>query len=236
MTEKWKDKWFRQLSPKYKLLWFYLLDNCDVAGIIEWDIDLWKKDLGFRFTELEIRDNFKGRVIQIPNTDYVWIPKFIEIQQRCQMDELNPENNAHKGILKAIDKYRLIELFNISLAPSEGLVSPYSNSNSKGTCNGNGTCNKDSIKFENEKLVIPNDILEKFKSEFSNELLQQEIPKMEKWLKFNKPKKDFKRFIFNWLNKGNNNGTNNNRSGNTASNRPITEAGKYDKVTQRSKE
>jgi len=36
-TEKWKDPWFRKLSPEVKLFWLFLTDNCDSAGF-------WKKD------------------------------------------------------------------------------------------------------------------------------------------------------------------------------------------------
>ena len=134
VTEKWKDKWFRQLKPSYKLLWFYLLDNCDISGIIEWDIDLWTRDLGFRFNEEDIRQTFRQRILFIPKTEYIWIPKFIEIQQRCAIEGLNPENNAHKGILKTIEKYSLLTLLPLLEGANEGLTSPISNS--KGTSNG----------------------------------------------------------------------------------------------------
>jgi uncharacterized phage protein (TIGR02220 family) len=37
-SEKWKNSWFRNLQPRHKLLWIYLLDNCDQHGI--WPIDM----------------------------------------------------------------------------------------------------------------------------------------------------------------------------------------------------
>ena len=37
-TEKWEDEWFTDLSNDYKVIWFYLLDTCDNAGI-------WKKNI-----------------------------------------------------------------------------------------------------------------------------------------------------------------------------------------------
>jgi hypothetical protein len=140
VTEKWKDKWFRQLKPSHKLLWLYLLDNCDISGIIESDIDLWKRDVGFRINETEFLQVFSGRLLPIPNTDYIWIPKFIEIQQRCKIEDLNPENNAHKGILKSIEKYGLLSL---KEGATEGLLSPI--------CNGNSTSNGNSKGKEKEE-------------------------------------------------------------------------------------
>lgn len=37
-SEKWKDPWFRKLPNEYKLLWLYILDMCDIAGL--WKVDL----------------------------------------------------------------------------------------------------------------------------------------------------------------------------------------------------
>ena len=37
-TEKWEDEWFTDLSNDYKVIWFYLLDTCDNAGV-------WKKNI-----------------------------------------------------------------------------------------------------------------------------------------------------------------------------------------------
>lgn len=32
-TTIWEDDWFYELSVEYKLLWFYIKDNCDHAGL-----------------------------------------------------------------------------------------------------------------------------------------------------------------------------------------------------------
>ncbi|MFA7521057.1 hypothetical protein, partial [Shewanella sp.] len=60
---------------------------------------------------------------------------------------------------------------------------------------------EETISFKDGKLTIPNHLKEEFYATFSRQRVDSEIPAMEKWLKFNKPKKDYKRFIFNWLNK-----------------------------------
>jgi hypothetical protein len=85
----------------------------------------------------------------------------------------------------------------------------------------------ESIKYKDNRLIVPENLIEEFCSEFSRELYEKELPKMEKWLRFNKPKKDYKRFIFNWLNKGSNDGRTTNAG------RPAAEPGKYDKVVIR---
>ena len=52
-TGKWKKKWIRQLDPKYKLFWFYLLDNCDHAGVFDADIESASFHIGLEYTEEE---------------------------------------------------------------------------------------------------------------------------------------------------------------------------------------
>lgn len=39
-TEKWEDPWYRRLSINYRMLWMYILDKCDSAGV-------WKADLEY---------------------------------------------------------------------------------------------------------------------------------------------------------------------------------------------
>lgn len=45
-TEKWRDPWFHSLPPTLKLLWLYILDNCDHAGIWKLSKDHAQFDLG----------------------------------------------------------------------------------------------------------------------------------------------------------------------------------------------
>jgi len=40
-STKWASKpWFRKLSPNAKLLWLYICDTCDVAGVIDLDLEM----------------------------------------------------------------------------------------------------------------------------------------------------------------------------------------------------
>jgi hypothetical protein len=59
----------------------------------------------------------------------------------------------------------------------------------------------DFVVFKDGHLCVPDGIMEQFIADFGRASVVSEIPKMERWLKYNKPKKDYKRFMFNWLNK-----------------------------------
>jgi hypothetical protein len=50
-------------------------------------------------------------------------------------------------------------------------------------------------------LNVPPQLMEVLCSEFGRGLVETQIPKMERWLKVNKPKRGYNRFMWNWLNK-----------------------------------
>lgn len=45
-TDKWRDPWFRKLSAPAKLLFLWLVDNCDKAGVIDLDFEAASFDIG----------------------------------------------------------------------------------------------------------------------------------------------------------------------------------------------
>jgi hypothetical protein len=119
-TEKWQDTWFRRLKPSQKLMWLWMVDQCDIAGTLDIDLDLASFVIGTKVT----LDGFEGRLLHINDTRY-WIPGFIQFQQGVTLPELNPENKAHLGIIRIATKYNLTEVRESPLAgATEGLPSP----------------------------------------------------------------------------------------------------------------
>ena len=103
-TGKWKKKWIRQLDPKYKLFWFYLLDNCDHAGVFDADIESASFHIGLEYTEKEILKIFNRKIIPFKK-DKWFIPKFVEYQY----GELNENNRAHLSVINILNKYNLLD-------------------------------------------------------------------------------------------------------------------------------
>lgn len=102
-TDKWKKRFVRELSPQHKLLWFYILDDCNHAGI--WDVDLEVASIrvGFDLTHDNLPSSFGEKVISFDNGDKWFIPEFIDFQY----GELNPNSNVHKSVIALLDKYNL---------------------------------------------------------------------------------------------------------------------------------
>jgi hypothetical protein len=117
-TDKWKDEWFLELEPTLKVLWIYILDTCDHAGIWKANFKLASYSVGTILDKQSAIKAFKSRVKVI--TDDKWhVTKFISYQYK---GKLNPEkNNAHRGVVNAL----ILNGIDTSpyLAPSEPLVS-----------------------------------------------------------------------------------------------------------------
>ena len=102
-TDKWKKRFVRELKPQHKLLWFYILDDCNHAGIWEVDLEVASIRVGFELSHDNLPSSFGDKVISFDDGDKWFIPDFIEYQY----GELNPNSNVHKSVLNLLNKYNL---------------------------------------------------------------------------------------------------------------------------------
>lgn len=100
-TTIWDDDWFYELSPEYKLFWFYIKDNCDHGGV-------WKpKTRAFKSaTDVEIDldkaleyFNMNKTRIRVLKNGYWFIEDFFHFQYAGRDGKLNLKNRVHKSIL-----------------------------------------------------------------------------------------------------------------------------------------
>ena len=158
-TGKWGKQSFSELSLKMKLVWLYLCDNCDHAGIWDVHLGLLEFQLGEKVS-LEDFDELGDKVVFFHNNKKIFIPSFIEFQQKCLVNELNPENNSHKGILNCLKKHQELSPY---LAPEQPL------NRGPGIGIGIGIGNKGGV-GENKKTDPSGEILKKTWNEFSGDL------------------------------------------------------------------
>ena len=97
-SKKWDDPWFIDLSNEHKLLWIFILDKCDHAGIYKHSERLTR----FMFGDVKFGDFIKvcnGRLVSLKPYTY-YVPKFNEFQY----GELNPDNRVHKSVIDILEK------------------------------------------------------------------------------------------------------------------------------------
>jgi hypothetical protein len=104
-TEKWKKSLLRTIPPKYKLLWLYICDDCDHAGIWNVDIEVASIRIGEQIF-LDEAVKILGEKIQIFDGGEKWfIQSFIDFQYGI----LNKENRVHLSIINILEKYNILK-------------------------------------------------------------------------------------------------------------------------------
>lgn len=117
-TDKWKKPFIRGLQGAYKLLWIYLLDDCDHAGIWQVDIEVASLRLGEKLELSEALKSFGDKVVPFDGGEKWFIPAFIEFQY----GSLNPGNRAHASVLSLLNKYQLLEKNKGHVSPLQGAM------------------------------------------------------------------------------------------------------------------
>lgn len=101
-TQKWDDPWFRRLSPEMKLLWQWLCDRCDNAGVIDPDLELASFHIGYQYPTDTLSHGFGDRLVQLPCGKW-FIPKFIEFQY----GQISRDCKAHNPIFQSLEKHQV---------------------------------------------------------------------------------------------------------------------------------
>ena len=106
-TDKWKDEWYTDLPNDYKIIWQYLLDTCDNAGIYKRNIKLLNIMCNTNVSDTDVLNAFKLRVT--PISDEKWIinkfcvfqygPDFLESKNKAVISVVNKliENNLYQS-------------------------------------------------------------------------------------------------------------------------------------------
>ena len=101
LDSKLFDKvWFRKLSPRYKLLWLYILGTCDYAGI--WDVDQELTDFRLGIDPpidlSDFLDKMKDKIFEFDKGEKWYLIDYVKVQ--C--GELKMDYNPHKPIIKRL--------------------------------------------------------------------------------------------------------------------------------------
>ncbi len=110
-TDKWKKGFIRNLPTKYKLLWLYILDDCNHAGVWETDFEVASIRIGSKISEKEAIKHFASQIRIFDDGDRWFVPKFIEFQY----GELNANSRPHQAVIKLIDKYDLYSIKGVNV-------------------------------------------------------------------------------------------------------------------------
>lgn len=105
-TEKWKDPWFSNLTNNEKIVWLFLLDDCNHAGI--WQVNLRRLNFECRtnYTMNELTNFLQNRICILSEEKW-FVPKFISFQY----PKFPNGSPTIKSAIKLLDKEGLIEYY-----------------------------------------------------------------------------------------------------------------------------
>jgi hypothetical protein len=104
-SEIFKSPSVRALKAPYKMLWLYLINDCDHAGIWIVDFDIASLYLGHKYDANETLKALGDKVVICDGGKRWYLPDFVDFQY----GDLNPENRAHKSVLDKLERFGLLE-------------------------------------------------------------------------------------------------------------------------------
>jgi hypothetical protein len=120
-TQKWEKPWFRKLPNKYKLLWIYITDRCDIAGVWYADFELASIFIGEKIKEEEAL-LILDKQIEVRGGRWL-INDFIQFQY----GSLSDSNRMHNAVRERIDEFNSLKkegASEILQGVSEGHICP----------------------------------------------------------------------------------------------------------------
>lgn len=119
-TEKWRDGWFRKLSPARKCLWTYIVDNCDQAGVIDIDWELASFQIGAKVSEGDLAA-FDRQILRL-DSGKLWVSSFVKFQYGKLSVDCKPHNSVFAALNKhGIDPNEVMQNKPMSNAVNPGL-------------------------------------------------------------------------------------------------------------------
>lgn len=100
-TERWDDPWFRRLSPSAKLLWCWMCDKCDQAGVIDPDMDLASFQIGAKVGPSHILE--LGDRASLLSSGKLLLVKFIGFQYGKLSENCKP----HAPVFALLSRHKL---------------------------------------------------------------------------------------------------------------------------------
>lgn len=117
-STKWSKPFIRSMKAPYKLLWLYILDECDHAGIWQVDFEVAQVKIGEKLNLETAIQQLSGKIYPFADGEKWFIPDFIDFQYGV----LNPENRAHNSVIQLLNKYNLSSEIKPLTSPLQGAM------------------------------------------------------------------------------------------------------------------
>lgn len=105
-SEIWGEDWFLDMPTDYKLFWYYMITNCDHAGVFRVNLRSYRRLSGVELEASKVLEYFnfeKGRIRVI--SDSAWFIEDFFVFQYGSIINLN--NSVHYSIVEIYKKHNI---------------------------------------------------------------------------------------------------------------------------------
>lgn len=113
------DPWFMELSRDAKLTFFYLIANCDCAGILKFNEKLYSFQTGIK-TWPRVEEELGNRLARL-GEDYLILTKYVQFQYP---KGLGGQSNAIQAVIKRLSEFDLWDGSNLRVPQELGKSCP----------------------------------------------------------------------------------------------------------------
>jgi hypothetical protein len=103
-TNKWTQLWFRKMTPEQKLVFLFLVDSVDSAGVWEIDIETVSHFTGIKESNIDV---FSIKGVEPFGDDKLILPKFIEFQ----FGELSKSCRPHQAVFRCLGQHGILDMY-----------------------------------------------------------------------------------------------------------------------------
>jgi hypothetical protein len=105
-TEIWEEDWFLDMPNEYKLFWYYMLANCDHAGIYKVNVNSFQRLLSVTVSSINALNYFNAgkKRIRVVSSSIWFIEDFFVFQYG---QTFNWNNKLHESAGKIYNKYNI---------------------------------------------------------------------------------------------------------------------------------
>lgn len=107
-TARWSDKWYLSISNNAKLLFDYICDNCNNAGVYEWNAPLIMFSLRVSNDELdELLKEIDKKVIISSDKEFIFIKNFLKHQNKLPLRKhVAPHREIVQLLLRVLPRFQ----------------------------------------------------------------------------------------------------------------------------------
>ena len=145
-NNKWNRNWFMELSKDEKLLWLYILDNCEPNGLFDpnWKLINFMLETDFN----DIPKALEKQLVRTNHSRKIFVEDFVKFQY----GDLKETSNLHKRI------HIVLKDFGIDIPIGKGSVTPKAETKSKSKSSSKSRIKKKDVSLKSIDTAFLNEL------------------------------------------------------------------------------